>query len=766
MADLPAGFAVDPLQSFGRKVDDGEDEKRDRSRPFVGGAIEEGRVRFLSVSQLKLWDHTQFGGCKRRYAFKYKFRIKISDETESTKSGREEYAKGLEDYYVSGEDALVPVLRAAKHLFPKPGPDIESERPLGDYGAAVTLRDAVLFGGAPDRWDRHFRQKLDRVDYKIEKAAKECDTERLKGLVVERKWIVDAASFVAALPPENRSIATQNEIQRLAGLTANGIPLDGAADIRHRRQEYINNYGILTREDADKVVVEVADLKSTKQISDRTNRKTGEIYKGYAKTVEQVLDDPQMIGYGVHAADLYRDATHVRLTHIYVQTKPPLHGERRTGLITVDEVRQKWRRVDGLASEIEEAVANTTTPEEFPYNPASCNSYNRPCPFEALCKRPEMTIMDALQLRQPGEEKSMSNGLFDLVGGLPPPPNGTNGAAASVGLFGSVGEVPPPTTALPPPPVQSDAERAAAIEAAKAALLQESKFIDGIEGYPKGMGCNGLGYYVNQDHGGGHAAVEVGHVHNANCKIAPQQVPAIGQVNPPDQPPRDPIAESSPLTPEQIAGIVDPEIRSRAEEHARQHALRVAADEAAKPKTEKKTGGRCPLAGQKMQLTVKEAAQRPIKKLCTCGKEHKVKPDSITFEGDTPFFVVPSHNIPKTETTDVAPAAAATSASAQTELPVSTTSMQELVAMIPPPPPTVAVSFMPPIVNPPLPSSVATLPLAPSALPPPPTLTSELPASPAIGADTVLFVAVFLTVQDAAGGSHKIELRLPTALLK
>jgi hypothetical protein len=709
MADLPNGFALSPAPTSNKIEDD--EKQRDRSEPFVGRAVDAGRVRFLSVSQIKLYDHDQHGGCKRKYAFKYHFRVKISDETESTRAGREEYAKSLEIYLKTGEDVMPPVLRAAKHLFPKPGPDVDSEKPLGDHGAAVTLRDALLYGGLPSKWDLYLQRKLSGADERIERATAEGDTERLKGLAIERRWIVDAATFIAATPLEARPERTAAEIARLAGLTANGIPFDGAADFRHRRGWYVNDYGMLVQEDPGLVVFEVGDLKSTKQISDRVNRKK-EVIRGYAKTVEQVLDDPQMLGYGVHGANLYPDATHARLTHVYVQTQGTLCGERRSGLLTVEEVRQRWRRVDKLAADIEDMVANTSSPDDVPYNIAACNAYNRRCPYDLLCKR-DMPVSVLLQLREPGQEenKSMSNGFFDSVSSNvpPPPPNGAT--VQSAGFFGSSTTTAPAVSAPPPPPPQTDAERAAAVEAAKSEfasltpLQRQAVHFAGIDGYTVGMGCNGVGFYATQNpqHLGGHLVIEPGHVHNANCKVPVQQPPAVGQVNPPDSPPHDPVSDAAPLTPEQIAQIADPEIRARAESNAVQHAGRAAAEVAANPKAEKK-GGRCPSSNQKIQLTIKEASDR--KKTCSCGKEHKIKPDQIIFEVDTPFFVVPSHNLPKVET----PTAPPSPAPVQQMLP---TVVPPAVASPPPPEPTVASP------SPPAPSL--------AVVPPPPSMAAVTP---------------------------------------
>ena len=45
---------------------------------------------------------------------------------------------------------LVPILRAGKHLMPKPGADLEVEKPLSpDLAGALQLREAFLNEGNP-----------------------------------------------------------------------------------------------------------------------------------------------------------------------------------------------------------------------------------------------------------------------------------------------------------------------------------------------------------------------------------------------------------------------------------------------------------------------------------------------------------------------------------------------------------------------------------------------------------------------------------------
>lgn len=684
---------------------------QEKKRPFLGRAILNGRVRFSSVSQIVMYDPSMDGGCPRRWAFAYKWGKKET-KTDAQKKGSEEYATSLERYLKTGEDALVPVLRAAKHLFPKPGLDLDVEKPLGDMVRAIQLREALL-NRPPGSWP-----------------------ELLVG-----------------------------EIERAAGLIAAGVPIDGAADFRHRRGKYIDSDGALRDEQSGLLVVEIGDLKTTSRINDHTTR-SKRIERGYAKTVEQVLAHPQMVGYGVHAANIHPDATHVRLSHVYAQTKHGFAAAKRTGLITVEEVRRRWLRVEGVVREMVDVAATADKPERVPVNVDSCFAYNRECIHAPYCDRPERTVMDMLQIRPRGE-RNMGNGLFDTLAQS----GHSNGAAAppQMGLFApppppASAVPPPPAPSPPPPPVMGDAERAAQIDAEKKRLLgtdtntdpgtgikifrehgngqreplndaarvaaQRRHPLEGIDGYTVGQGCNGRGYYANQK-GQGFIDVEAGHVHTPACAIAspappppPIAIPHIGAVNPADGPARDSVVESTPLSAEAIAAIVDPEVRARAEEHARAHAARAAAEAALQPAAEAKTTGRCP--GAKQTIATTPALVNDKKIDCpVCGKSVKLK--KTDFSADFATATVPGHMMAQRE------GASASGASPQPPAPPTAP-----VAAAPPPPSIPAPPTPPPAAPvaaapPPPPPSIPAPPVGahPATVPPAPPSASSPPAPPA-----------------------------------
>ncbi len=640
-------------------------ERGPDGKVYLGRAIYHGRVRFLSVSAIKKYNPDD-EGCPRRWF--YQFKEGKKEDATAAQTGGTGYAKQLEDYLKTGVDKMQPILRAAKHLFPVPGPDLEVEKDLAvDIGKALAFRE-MLF-----------------------------DVKNAPGFPMIR-----------------------NELKRWAGLSVGDIPLTGAADCRHRRGTFVDVSGTVRPEDPGMRVCSIDDLKTTKRINDHTTS-GGKVLSGYAMTVEEVVNDIQMVGYGVHEADAHPETTHVRLAHNYAQTANGFAAVRRMGLVPVERLRRRWESyVEPIGREME-GVAAASKAEDVPTNTGACRSYGRECPHMSYCQ-PQRTISDLFEISGEGESMT-TNGLFDNLTAAP-----VNGAAAPIshedfGLFGS----PMVTPQLPPPipaPIMSDADRAAGIAAERAKLIaaRQNPLALNLEGYTLGQNCNGIGYYQSSSGDrSGHIAVEPGHTCPA-CQKMPA-APHIGAVNPLDAPPFDPVAAAAALTQEQINAIPDPEIRGRAQALLKATEEQEALAKQAEGKPEKKSSN-CSAGGTTILLTDKEKVSR--KKICSgCNKELKIKDKDFT--QDLSSMVVPKHRHPKAEaasvlvdhrTPPVAPAVPAPVVVApQTTLPA--------IAPEPPPIPPAPPEFVPPVLLPPV-EAVAThlpatiqMPLIPPVVPPP-----------------------------------------------
>jgi len=564
-----------------------------RDKPDFGHAVEDGFLRYTSVSAVQAFDPNTYGGCNRKFYFTRVLRMK-----EPTKKSQETGVKGheeIEHYLKHGEDVLGPFARSGKHLLPKPGPDL------------------VVEGG-----------------FATEEGTKEAIALRVAG-------------------------GSSVQIERLAGFAAAGVPFVGYIDFRHQRGEYIDGETCaLVREESPHTTAEVGDHKFISSIDD------------YAKTKEQLLESIQMVVYGVRASTLY-PIDRVRLGHINYQTRGVKRAKKVSTLVPVEDLIRRKEHIDGVVRAMVDVARVSRIEEVEPHGP-SCDAF-RGCYFMSSCpNRPTRTIHDLLNKGG----TSMGTGLFDQLS----KGNGvqTSSLSAPAGLFSQSIAPPPP----PPPAPMGEAERQAAVDAEKKRLLAEDTYGT----------CSACSASLSVDTV---SRLQSGKIVHIGCPMAlppppPPAAFAVGAVNPPDAPPRNPVTVAEPLSPEVIAAIEDSEVRKRAEDHA---AAWKAAQPPPPPGSEKKSG-KCERAGERIQLTQEQAAKKRY--LCSCGKELKIKPSS-----DYKEATLPGHLMPKSE--------GATTAAA---------------ALEPPPPP------------PPIPETVLPPPLPAQTLMPPPLSTQAQPPSEVI----------------------------------
>lgn len=84
---------------------------------FLGKAVQDGRLRFLSVSAIE-----KFATCERWWGFRYVDGIK-EPESKALETGNKVHAE-IEHYLKTGEDVLGPIARAGKHLIYPPGGEL------------------------------------------------------------------------------------------------------------------------------------------------------------------------------------------------------------------------------------------------------------------------------------------------------------------------------------------------------------------------------------------------------------------------------------------------------------------------------------------------------------------------------------------------------------------------------------------------------------------------------------------------------------------
>lgn len=427
-----------------------------------------------------------------------------------------------------------------------------------------------------------------------------------------------AIALCAKDPP---SPARDIEVTRLAGLAAAGIPLVGYIDVRHRRGEYVDADGTLRKEDSPDKTAEVIDHKFSADINT------------YGKSADEVAETVQMTGYTVHVSNVEPNIEVVRNSHIYYQTRGAKTARKITSLVVVDDARRRWERVDGVVRSMIDVAKATDVRHVEPHTP-SCDAY-RGCPHRQYCPDlPVGTVFDLLQI--PEGARMSGKGLFegvplfsqdgatitnspiaDLFADVPPLPVIAGGSPPVRSLFDLDATTAPPVPIAPLTPAEH-----AALRAAEIARLSAEQDVP----------CQKCGAQLCPENT---AALPGGGLRHVGC-------PGLhfGTVNPPGSIPPGLLEVAQPVDSGALAAVDDPVIRARAQA-LEEEAARLAAAQASQEG--KKVGGRCPSSNQTVAITPKEASTK--KKLCTCGKELRIKPSEDYTEA-----VLPSHNIPKAET--------------------------------------------------------------------------------------------------------------------
>jgi len=384
------------------------------------------------------------------------------------------------------------------------------------------------------------------------------------------------------------------KMERAAGLIAGMIPLDGYIDLRHGRGEWVDSSGVLKKEDPKLGrVVEVVDHKSTSSIVD------------FAKSPGELVETLQMLGYANYVLNVEPETDHIRLSHIYYQTRGPKLAKKVTGIVSAKAAREGWKRVDKLGLYMEE-VATATRAEDVEAQTKSCDAY-RGCPHKSYCP----VTRSFGKPTNNGEHMSLFNQISSgkTANGAPTTPMKTS-------LFG--------TTVAREVTVTPDRSQ---IDAEKARLAAEDKTLTVNYGFCNDCGTKLTANVISQ------RGDRVTHIGCSNKVVSTESIV------PPDAA-KLPLAETAkPLSASALAEVTDPEILRRNKELAQAHADSAGGVE--------KKGGRCPAGGTLQKVTAKEATSRKIK--CSgCSADYKIKDEEFNESYDA--VTLRGHNMPKVET--------------------------------------------------------------------------------------------------------------------
>lgn len=368
-----------------------------RSQGF-GPSIVDGRLRYVSVSQLERFDAESYGGCQRRWWFRY-VGAKPEPEIKAQRLGKQVHSQ-IEHYLKTGENVLGPLALAGFRFLPKPK-TVEVEVPIGEQ------RDGEI----------------------------------------------------------------------VSGLDCAGVPVVGYVDCVNATGEGQNDAGESVVESE---VVEATDWKTTKRIDDEIDPDTGiVIKKGLAKTAEQLSRTHQMVGYGEWLRRLHPTASAVRLSHGVFQTEGPRLAVKRSALVTVEEIRERWRRSERVAEGMK-AAARVKDVTQLPANLASCTAYGG-CPFRADCPRESQAILASLFRK--GETMSLLDKINARKNGatMPAPTAPDPGAIAAEAAKLAAEETAMRTASVVPPDAPEPTPPKAEAPAAEPAKKRKAKSEKAIE---------------------------------------------------------------------------------------------------------------------------------------------------------------------------------------------------------------------------------------------------------------------------------------------
>lgn len=108
----------------------------------MGRAVSNGKINFLSASAIAKGDPEQYGGCPRRWWYRYVGGKKEPQSKAAALGGQ--MHNEIENYLKTGKDVLGDIARRAKQFIPKPGDDLIVEHKM--YGDELTIDDIPMTG--------------------------------------------------------------------------------------------------------------------------------------------------------------------------------------------------------------------------------------------------------------------------------------------------------------------------------------------------------------------------------------------------------------------------------------------------------------------------------------------------------------------------------------------------------------------------------------------------------------------------------------------
>ena len=159
-------------------------------------------------------------------------------------------------------------------------------------------------------------------------------------------------------------------------LDLGGVPFSGRADCINTRGTYIDAFGVLQYDTG--AAVEVIDWKSTSNLK-------------YAKRGADLIDNPQMIGYGEFARRKWPGVQFIRLSHVAFQKRGSFSAQKNTAVFSVDVVRDRWQSLLATVEQMKDTAGAKSVADVKP-NYAACDKF-KGCPYRSMCPRSPSAVL-------------------------------------------------------------------------------------------------------------------------------------------------------------------------------------------------------------------------------------------------------------------------------------------------------------------------------------------------------------------------------------
>ncbi len=244
-------------------------------------------------------------------------------------------------------------------------------------------------GGCLRKWFYRYVLRWKEAERDWQTLGKQCHNEiehyLTTGEEVLGRIAMAAKPYIPAPDPAKKRLLVEFDIGmgnlNLVSLRAAGVPIIGYTDVIHA-EPAVHETGEGFYEDPPHTI-EALDWKfgSAKKGTVADEKGRGGCF---AKTGIDLASDTQMVVYGEWAARVARNPVdHVRLSHVYTNTKGRPESSKASTLVTREHLAARWEYTEAVVRTIVD-VARERDPERVPANTNACGAFGG-CAYQDKC---------------------------------------------------------------------------------------------------------------------------------------------------------------------------------------------------------------------------------------------------------------------------------------------------------------------------------------------------------------------------------------------